>query len=494
MARRLLALAACRAAHAGRRALTVARSTGRRDRQGWRSDLPGSATPRHRSALALDRRPAPPSPLVVVGHATRPQLDLTAAQARRLTSGGWTRWRGLRVVRGLPARRAIDAVERDPRTLAVVPLGAVGPTVVAGSGRRRRPRPRPAVTRCDCLVVGDVMLTPWRPDPAAALAPMSRLLRRADLTVGNLESTLSTRGCADPGRRLVRRQPAAARTAARRRVRRAVAGEQPRRRLRRRGPARHRRRRSRAARSCRSAPATTLAAASRPAVVERGGVRFGFVGFNAIGETPQAGPGAPGALRPPDAAADRTAGAGRPRPRAARRTPDSPAGRRRRGAAALGHAVHPPARAGPAPGRSRRWSGPAPTWSSAATRTGCRAWTRSATCRCCTRSATSSSTWTSWSRRWRASSWRRRSGARSCRAVRLLPYRMDTGTLRASPGRAAPRPRGILDDVWSTSTGPFAASVSARDGSAPASQATTVRAARPAGPGRPRPARRPREW
>ena len=38
-----------------------------------------------------------------------------------------------------------------------------------------------------------------------------------------------------------------------------------------------------------------LADARRPAVVERHGVSFGFVGFNAIGETPEAGPRSPGA-------------------------------------------------------------------------------------------------------------------------------------------------------------------------------------------------------
>lgn len=38
------------------------------------------------------------------------------------------------------------------------------------------------------------------------------------------------------------------------------------------------------------------AAASRPAIIDHDGVRFGFVGFNAIGETPRATPGAPGAL------------------------------------------------------------------------------------------------------------------------------------------------------------------------------------------------------
>lgn len=38
------------------------------------------------------------------------------------------------------------------------------------------------------------------------------------------------------------------------------------------------------------------AAASRPAILEHDGVRFGFVGFNAIGETPRATPDSPGAL------------------------------------------------------------------------------------------------------------------------------------------------------------------------------------------------------
>jgi poly-gamma-glutamate synthesis protein (capsule biosynthesis protein) len=39
-----------------------------------------------------------------------------------------------------------------------------------------------------------------------------------------------------------------------------------------------------------------LAEASRPAVLTHRGVRFGFVAFNSIGETPRATPGSPGAL------------------------------------------------------------------------------------------------------------------------------------------------------------------------------------------------------
>lgn len=40
----------------------------------------------------------------------------------------------------------------------------------------------------------------------------------------------------------------------------------------------------------------SLRVAREPAVVRRNGITFGFTGFNAIGETPEAGPGQPGAL------------------------------------------------------------------------------------------------------------------------------------------------------------------------------------------------------
>jgi poly-gamma-glutamate synthesis protein (capsule biosynthesis protein) len=47
------------------------------------------------------------------------------------------------------------------------------------------------------------------------------------------------------------------------------------------------------------------------------------------------------------------------------------------------------------------------------------------------------------------------SGAK-LRAVRLHPYRMEEGSF--APRRVTgPTARRILDDVWSTSTGPFAA-------------------------------------
>jgi poly-gamma-glutamate synthesis protein (capsule biosynthesis protein) len=132
-------------------------------------------------------------------------------------------------------------------------------------------------------------------DPAAPLRPMGPLLAGADLTVGNLESTLSDHGppqqgddsfAADP-----RSLPAMALlgfdalslannhtgdygTAALVATRSAF----------------------RDSGISAFGAGRDLRAASRAAVLEHDGVRFGFLGFNTIGETPRAGPGRPGAL------------------------------------------------------------------------------------------------------------------------------------------------------------------------------------------------------
>jgi poly-gamma-glutamate synthesis protein (capsule biosynthesis protein) len=242
---------------------------------------------------ALPSAPDPADPLVVVGHATRPQLDMTEAEAARLTSGAIASWRGMRVVRDLPARAALAAVE-DRRTLAVIPRSDVVPTVVAARVDGVDPV-RAAPGAQQLLVVGDVMLTRGVRDPAAALAPMSRLLRRADLTVGNLESTLSTRGEPTQGGDSFGGSPALLAPLLRAgfdavSLANNHAGDF----------------------GVRALLDTVgiladgtvvpfgagadLSIASRPAILERGGVRFGFVGFNAIGETPMAGASTPGAL------------------------------------------------------------------------------------------------------------------------------------------------------------------------------------------------------
>lgn len=194
------------------------------------------------------------------------------------------------------------------RVLAVVGLlaaaGCSSPAPVAAPAPDALPRPAvrgpdPAEPTITLRVVGDVMLgrgvARAHPDPTRTLRPMRGLLRRADITVGNLESTLSTRGEPRQGDDSFAADPA---------VLRGLAdagfdvlslannhtgdyGE--------------------------TALLDTVAAvrgsgivpvgagpdrrsALRAAVVERSGVRVGFLGFNAIGETPAAGPGTPGAL------------------------------------------------------------------------------------------------------------------------------------------------------------------------------------------------------
>jgi poly-gamma-glutamate synthesis protein (capsule biosynthesis protein) len=160
------------------------------------------------------------------------------------------------------------------------------------------PAPGPVTT---LTVTGDIMLgrrvgeqAAAAGDPAYALRPLQRRLRAADITVGNLESTLSTDGsptqggdsfAADPhvvaGLRAAGFDAVSlannhtgdygARALVQTRRRLASGGVPP------------------------FGAGRDLAAARRPVVVTRHGVEFAFLGFNAIGETPEAGPGRPGA-------------------------------------------------------------------------------------------------------------------------------------------------------------------------------------------------------
>ena len=156
--------------------------------------------------------------------------------------------------------------------------------------------PRTTVT-----IVGDIMLgrgvaaaNPTT-DPAAPLRPMRALLHGADLTVGNLESTLSDHGRPRQGGDSFAADPQALPAMARLgfdalSLANNHTGDY--------GPAALvdtvAAFRGSGVRSF--GAGRDLRAAARPVVLERHGVRFGFLGFNAIGETPRARPGHPGAL------------------------------------------------------------------------------------------------------------------------------------------------------------------------------------------------------
>jgi poly-gamma-glutamate synthesis protein (capsule biosynthesis protein) len=160
--------------------------------------------------------------MVFVVNATRSVSDVTLRAARRLLSDGADNWSDigqgsgrLRVVRatGRSADRAVQRVRSDRSVLAVVPADAVDGTVraltVGGRHPLRHPRsyplqlaahrPVPEVTTL--TMVGDLLLARrvgcWiraTTAPAGPLRPLAGRLASAEITVGNFESTLSRDG------------------------------------------------------------------------------------------------------------------------------------------------------------------------------------------------------------------------------------------------------------------------------------------------------------
>jgi len=221
----------------------------------------------------------------------RAPMDLTEREARRLSRGQRVpRWAAVMPASELDASAAVATVD------GIDPLLEPDryPVRTAGDG---------PTTVTTVRVVGDIMLdrgvASARPGghPADALRPLARHLAGADLTVGNLESTLSTDG--QPTQEPVGDSFAAPPDSADRLAALGIdavslannhTGDY--------GEAALLATLDRLRRSdLRSFGAgRDLASAARPVVLEHEGVRFGFLGFNAIGETAQAAPGAPGAL------------------------------------------------------------------------------------------------------------------------------------------------------------------------------------------------------
>ncbi len=185
-----------------------------------------------------------------------------------------------------------DDPEPDPEPRSAAPTSASPPQFDPPPSPKPAPEPEPITL----TVVGDIMLVRGVPDPAAALAPMSGRLRAADIAVGNLESTLSLNGePQQPNDDSFGGTPALLKPLARAGFDALSLGNN------------HTGDYETAAlvetiRTFDDSPIASFGAgeglkeASRPAIIAVDGVRFAFVAFNAIGETPQAAPGQPGAL------------------------------------------------------------------------------------------------------------------------------------------------------------------------------------------------------
>lgn len=241
-------------------------------------------------------------------NATRAAQDVDLATARALAAGTTKAWRSFKVV------GTVAEVLRDPTALTVVAASKVGPNVrpvtVAGIDPFREPDryplkvpgPAPAGPAVDVTFGGDVMLgrrvataAARAGDPSAPLRAIGPRLASADLTVANLESTLSRAGSPQQGDDSFAAPPAVM-TGLRdagvdvlslannhtgdfqtdalletvQRVR--AGGIQP------------------------VGAGRNVSEAIKPVIVSRSGLRFGFLAFNAIGETPRATATEPGAF------------------------------------------------------------------------------------------------------------------------------------------------------------------------------------------------------
>jgi poly-gamma-glutamate capsule biosynthesis protein CapA/YwtB (metallophosphatase superfamily) len=169
--------------------------------------------------------PAHSVPVALVVHATRATADVALADARRVVASGATRWSdigqsgGKVRVLSTKERRAGDVlreVRASRNVLGIVPADAVDARVrvLTIGGRHplrdperyplRTPSTRPVPEVTTLAVVGDIMLgrrvgDRHRDDPGAPLMPLAKRLAGAEITVGNFESTLSADGSPTQG-------------------------------------------------------------------------------------------------------------------------------------------------------------------------------------------------------------------------------------------------------------------------------------------------------
>lgn len=278
--------------------------------------------------------PAHDVPIALVTHLSRGATEVTEQQARGLLTGRLNDWTALgdeagplRIITAgvseasefLPTAAdpaaAVSAAADDPGTLAIVPATAVTPRVraleVDGISPVGSPADYPLTTRAvapagamlKTLIVGDIMLgrrvgqaLDRLDDPSAPFRPLAERLAAADITVGNLESTLSTSGAPTQGGDSFAADPEVlaglelagfdvlsvannhigdfgARAIGETIAELRGGGFIP------------------------VGGGTNLARARRPAIVERTGLRIGFIATDSIGETPAATADRPGTNR-----------------------------------------------------------------------------------------------------------------------------------------------------------------------------------------------------
>jgi poly-gamma-glutamate synthesis protein (capsule biosynthesis protein) len=282
-------------------------------------DPPSRSQPSPQPTARTSETPSSPAavqPLALAINVHRPAADIGRPLARRIIAGEPVRWADLGQAGGpVRVRRgpgALDAVADHAAVLAVAPASTLRPTVqpvsVDGVDPLRSPQRYPLTTAADqpigevttVTVAGDIMLgrgvgARHAADPGRPLQPLAGRLRSAELTVGNLESTLSDDG--------VPQQPGDDSFAADPAVVGALAaagfdvlslannhtgdyGD---------GALRDTMRRLDHSPLRRVGAGVDAEAAWRPVVLTRDGIRIGFVAFNAIGETPRATASQPGA-------------------------------------------------------------------------------------------------------------------------------------------------------------------------------------------------------
>jgi poly-gamma-glutamate capsule biosynthesis protein CapA/YwtB (metallophosphatase superfamily) len=260
----------------------------------------------------------PTQPLVVISSLHRPRLDLSVAEAKALAAGRVgaaldtiRQQTGGRVYLDRSAVHPVSVVARERSAIAVVPADEVRPTVqtalVDGVDPLVRPDAYELTTAADTAVpavttvrfVGDIMLgrgvAAARPgDPASALRPYASWLRSADLAVGNLESTLSSDGRPRQGADSFAADPSVVPDLERAgfdvlTLANNHTGDY--------GPRALRQTLDRVddSRIARVGAGRNAAEAWAPVVLQRDGQSFGFLAFNAIGETPRATASSPGA-------------------------------------------------------------------------------------------------------------------------------------------------------------------------------------------------------